>query len=167
MPISAVTFATTILPVHPTTKGEGRGGGALGLNKDQSRGTEDALCSATGRNGRSPYQEPPGSSPIGSTSAGGGETVCLCRRILVSQERINIASITFSIVSVRRSSFLAGKLCKILLTPTSQAPSPAEDISTPPDKTRPSIPLPPPLPIHPSSLPPSMQNTPAATQPLR
>ncbi|XRM46138.1 hypothetical protein ABZX51_009190 [Aspergillus tubingensis] len=112
MPISAVTFATTILPVHPTTKGEGRGGGALGLNKDQSRGTEDALCSATGRNGRSPYQEPPGSSPIGSTSAGGGETVCLCRRILVSQERINIASITFSIVSVRRSSFLAGKLCK-------------------------------------------------------
>lgn len=115
MPISAVTFATAILPIHPTTKGEGRGGGALGLNKDQSRGTEDALCSATGRNGRSPYPEPPGSSPIGSTSAGGGETVCLCRRILVSQERINIASITFSIVSVRRSSFLAGKLCKVRL----------------------------------------------------
>lgn len=50
----------------------------------------------------------PGSSPIGSTSAGGGETQCfLCRRILVSQGRINIASITITIVSAHRSSFLA------------------------------------------------------------
>ncbi|OJJ69422.1 hypothetical protein ASPBRDRAFT_277287 [Aspergillus brasiliensis CBS 101740] len=133
MPISAVTSATAILSDHPTTKG-GRGERGAPDQKGRRMLYVQRPAVMVGVH----IRNAPGSSPIGSTSAGGGETQCLCRRILVSQGRINIASITIIIVyyCVHPSVTLFCKLCK--------APSPAEDIPTPPDKTRPSIPLPPP-----------------------